>query len=281
MKSLVINADDLGMCESTNSAIADAHRRGILTSASLMATGVAFDHAYEHVVRANPRLGIGLHVCLTNGRALCPPSEIPLLVDDQGRFRNGFLSLYRLTLTRPQAVLTQVEREVSAQFERLLSHGISIDHVDGHRHVHMIPRIFPVVSCLALRYGCAAIRVAHEPFVPSRALLRPLGLPRLMANLPKKLLLSALARRNRPVAGPLAMSHRTIGILGSGRMDRLAVLDAIANDFDGATEIITHPGLYSANSRAELLALLDPHVRDQLHAHGRSPRRFSEIGSVT
>jgi hypothetical protein len=281
MKSLVINADDLGISESTNLAIADAHRRGVLTSASVMATGIAFDHAVAAVVHANPQLGIGLHVCLTDGSALSRPADIPLLVDAQGRFRHGFLSLYRLTLTRPQEITGQIEREITAQFERVLACGISIDHVDGHRHVHMIPRIFPIVSRLAQRYGCAAIRMAHEPLLLSRALLRPSGLPRLLGNLPKKVVLSVLARRNRGAAEPLAVSHRTFGILGSGGMDRVALLDAVARDLDGATEIITHPALSSASGRAELLALLDPHVRARLHAQGRALRRFSEIRSTT
>ncbi|MFM7281457.1 MAG: ChbG/HpnK family deacetylase, partial [Planctomycetia bacterium] len=35
---LIVNADDLGLSEAVNRAIFDAHRLGILTSTSLMAT---------------------------------------------------------------------------------------------------------------------------------------------------------------------------------------------------------------------------------------------------
>jgi len=296
MRAVIINADDLGCCESTNLAIAEAHRQGILTSASLMANGSAFDHAIEHVVCPNSGLGIGLHVCLTGGSALSPPAEIPLLVDEKGRFRNGFLSLYRLTLSRPEDVVKQIELEVSAQFERLLSRGISIDHVDSHRHVHMIPRIFAIVARLTRRYGCAAIRVSDEPFMSLGAMVRPSGLPRLLSNLPKKLLLSALARRNRHAARPLRVADRTYGILGSGRMDHRAILDALAGDLDGVTEIITHPGtgaahlagatraemrfLCSADRRAELLALLDIDIRDRIHSRAGWAGRFCDISMM-
>ena len=43
MKQLIINGDDLGVCEATNLAIAEAFTNGILTSASLMANGPAFE----------------------------------------------------------------------------------------------------------------------------------------------------------------------------------------------------------------------------------------------
>lgn len=293
MRAVIINADDLGSCESTNLAIAEAHLRGVLTSASLMANGTAFDHAVQHVVQQNAGLGIGLHICLTGGRALSAPEQIPLLVDRDGRFRHGFVSLYRLTVSRRHEALSQIEHEVSMQFEHLQSRGISIDHVDSHRHVHMIPRIFPLVARLARRYGCRTIRMADEPFMSLRSMIRPREVTRLLSNLPKKLLLSTLARRNRLAVGPLGVPSRTFGILGSGKMDRRAILEALSGNSDGVIEIITHPGsgsadlpgataaelrfLCSANRRAELQALLDPDVRDRLRACAGSASRFCDL----
>jgi homogentisate 1,2-dioxygenase len=61
MKELILNADDFGLTQGINHGIIRAHRDGILTSATLMATGSAFDHAVEQV-RANPTLGVGCHL---------------------------------------------------------------------------------------------------------------------------------------------------------------------------------------------------------------------------
>lgn len=296
MRAVIINADDLGVCESTNLAIAEAHRRGILTSASLMANGSAFDHAIATVVNPNPRLGIGLHLALTStGRALSPPDGIPLLADAQGQFRHGFLSLYRLTLSRPVEVLNEIEREVCAQFDRVVTRGIAIDHVDSHRHVHMIPRIFAVVAQVARRYGCDTIRMSDEPLASLRPMLHPSSVPRLLSNLPKKIVLSTLARRNRSAARTFRVARRTFGILGSGRMDRRALIAALSGDLNGVTEVITHPGsgdgdlpgataaerrfLTSADRRAELLALLDPDVREHLQARAGLGTRFADLAN--
>lgn len=294
MKQLIINADDLGICESTNRAIDEAFRHGVLTSASLMANGIAFDHAVEHVVRPNPGLGIGLHVCLTNARSLCPAEEVPLLVDERGRFRHGFVSLCRLTLTRRISVMEQIEREIAAQFESLQGRDVPVDHLDSHRHVHMIPAIFDVVIRLARRYQCPAIRISHEPFPRLRALLRPSRLPLLFNNVSKKLVLSALAAIDRRKAPDLLRSNRVYGILGSGRMDGDGVRDAVASAGEGTSEIIVHPGgddpvmdpeasdlerrfLLSPNRRAEFLALVDPGTRKAIHRAGCRPVGCSDV----
>ena len=43
MKDLIVNADDLGWTAGVNRGIAEAHRNGIVTSASLIANGGAFE----------------------------------------------------------------------------------------------------------------------------------------------------------------------------------------------------------------------------------------------
>ena len=42
MKNLIVNADDLGWTEGVNRGIAEEHRNGIVSSASLLANGPAF-----------------------------------------------------------------------------------------------------------------------------------------------------------------------------------------------------------------------------------------------
>src|SRR5271169_5712936 len=84
MKQLILNADDFGLTRGVNQGIIRAHREGILTSATLMATGPAFSDAAE-LARANPTLGIGCHLVLTGGIAVSPARDIPSLVDRNGR----------------------------------------------------------------------------------------------------------------------------------------------------------------------------------------------------
>src|ERR1700760_2157932 len=81
---LIINADDFGLTPGVNRAIAELHQARALTSATLMATGSAFDDAVA-IAHANPALGVGCHIVLTDGAPVSPPQSIPTLIGADGR----------------------------------------------------------------------------------------------------------------------------------------------------------------------------------------------------
>ena len=156
---LIVNADDFGISEGVNNGIVEAHRRGILTSTTAMANMPAFDHAVQ-LWRETPELGVGVHLNLTSGTSLLPPSQIPDLVRPDGRFHTLSFMLRQLTLGRLDE--GQIEVELRAQVERVISAGIQPTHVDSHHHVHMHPRLQPIVVEVAQRYGIRALRSTFE-----------------------------------------------------------------------------------------------------------------------
>jgi len=81
---LIVNADDFGIAEAVNRGIVEAHDRGIVTSASIMATGSSFERAVV-LARERPKLGIGVHLVLTEQRPLAG-AYVPTLVGPDGRF---------------------------------------------------------------------------------------------------------------------------------------------------------------------------------------------------
>ena len=95
---LIINADDFGLTRGINRSIIELHQAGVLTSATLMATGPAFEHAVA-VARANPALGIGCHIVFTDGTPASPPDKIPTLIGpDRRNFRPSLISFLRALL---------------------------------------------------------------------------------------------------------------------------------------------------------------------------------------
>src|SRR5881398_1755567 len=60
---LIVNADDFGQSRGINRGIAEAHERGIVTSASLMVRWPAAAEAAAYA-RGHPRLRVGLHLDL-------------------------------------------------------------------------------------------------------------------------------------------------------------------------------------------------------------------------
>lgn len=115
MRKLIVTADDLGISVGTNQAIQEGHRKGVLTSTSVLVTMPAFIDAVESVFPGNPALGVGLHLNLTSGPAALGKADIPLLVDEHGHFLHSFFGLYRMLLSRHRRqTLEQIRVELQA-----------------------------------------------------------------------------------------------------------------------------------------------------------------------
>src|SRR5262245_41291022 len=65
-RRVIINADDFGASEEVNEAVIRAYKEGVLTSASLMVTGQAFDQAVR-LANENPGLAVGIHLVTVVG----------------------------------------------------------------------------------------------------------------------------------------------------------------------------------------------------------------------
>jgi chitin disaccharide deacetylase len=256
MKSVIINADDLGISISTNLAINNAFQRGLLTSASLIVNMSAYTHAVEHVVRNNTNKGIGLHLILTEGRSVLNKSEIPLLVDNNGFFKNDFLSIYYKTKTN-RDILKQIDVEINAQFEKAYSDGIIFDHVNAHHHVHMIPAVFDLVVKSAKKYQCSAVRFAYEQFPFPHRGWYPIYycLPFVNGNIIKKIILNFFAKFIKNPNIDIFMPDYCFGILHSGCMDVRKFRYIFSCISEGTTEIIVHPGLQNSQIPDEMYAL--------------------------
>ena len=157
----IFNADDFGISKGVNAAIVQAHRRGFLNSTSLMVNQKYAADAVEFA-KQMPDLEIGLHINLTNENPAANPKDIPLLVDEKGKLKNGFVNLLLLSFLHPRELEKQAEIEIRAQIKKYLQSGLKLEHLDGHRHVHLIPAIFKAVQRLAEEFEVKRIRVMNE-----------------------------------------------------------------------------------------------------------------------
>jgi len=144
---LTVTADDFGISPSLNEAVLLGAEKGILTATSLLPAMPFAREGLETARIRTPWLGIGLHLTLTSGLSVLPVEKIPLLVDENGRFRHGFASLF-LGLNSGSAekrreFQNQAREEWLAQFYLFQAlqreFGFLADHLDSHQHVHLIP----------------------------------------------------------------------------------------------------------------------------------------------
>lgn len=146
MKRLIVNADDFGLTAGVSRGILDAHRRGIVTSTTLMAN-LPLEGALLEDLKAS-RLGVGLHLNLTLGRPISPPEEIPSLLDAEGKFFRD--PLRQAAQAKPEEVELELRAQV-AVFTRLL--GRKPTHLDSHHHVGRHLPVRDVVFALAEELG--------------------------------------------------------------------------------------------------------------------------------
>jgi predicted glycoside hydrolase/deacetylase ChbG (UPF0249 family) len=242
--ALVVNADDLGVSKGATLGIIKAHREGIVTSASLAVTTPFYQHAVDSCVRPCPELGIGLHFTLTSGKPVSVRDQIPLLVGANGFFRWRFTSLLRaVSVQRNPDLVNQIELELQAQIARLIADGIKPDHIDGERHVHLIPGIFEKVVAAAKRHGIPFVRAGRDIGLES---IRSAHLPGLVmqGGFVKSALLSGLSSLGRPrLTGGVSSAEHVASYLYTGRLDLMMKALFSKRPPPGVTEIMVHPGI--------------------------------------
>jgi len=166
-KRLIVNADDLGRTEGINEGIFDAHRRGIVTSATMMVNYPAARRVAA-LSRDRPTLGIGLHVALSGGPPALPPEQVRSMVD-----ANGMLPAKPAGLAASDRA--EVLAEVRAQLRRFREiMGRDPTHFDSHHHSHReVPAVFDAILTLAWETGLP-VRSASPSMAES---LRREGVP--------------------------------------------------------------------------------------------------------
>jgi hopanoid biosynthesis associated protein HpnK len=283
VRKLIVTGDDFGLAVPVNEAIEEAHRRGILTTASLMIGGAA---ARDAVARAKrlPSLKVGLHLVLVEGRPVLPSCEIPDLVDGRGEFSTRLVGAGLNFFFRP-GVRRQLEAEIRAQFLAFQETGLLLDHVNAHNHMHLHPTVLGLILKVGREFGLRAMRVPYEPVFPSwRASRRGLvsKLAGWMLLYPWIQILKVRLRR----AG-IRCNDFVFGLNDSGHLHQDIFLRLLSCVPQGVTEIYCHPAtrrcaeldraMPDYEHEQEFKALVSPAVREAIAESGFQRIAFSEL----
>jgi hopanoid biosynthesis associated protein HpnK len=282
-KILIVTADDFGSTPEVNEAVERAHREGILTSASLMIGAPAAADALARARRL-PQLAIGLHVVLTDGLSLLGPSDLPRLVDAQGRFR-GSMAAVSFRLAADPALRREIRREIRAQFEACRRAGLRVTHADSHKHFHTHPLVFEDLVSVGRDYGLRSLRLPYEPSGVGWSIAGTGGRLPSPATLAMILPLRRMRRRCRELG--IATNDCVLGLRASGSMDAARVLRALRSPVTGTVELYLHPATVSgaavspsaalALHEAEYRALLDHDVKRAVRDLGWTLSTYNEL----
>ena len=267
---IVIHADDFGETTSITDGIRRAIEAGALTSTSIMANMPATAYALRNVRPLSGQASFGVHLNLCEGRPLTPATT---LKGASGEFHPKRMLIRRALSGR--LALPELEQEIAAQIALIRDAGVSISHVDGHKHLHQLPIISTAVANVLPRFRIGRVRVTRLQSVAalgkSGTLLRELAAWR-----------AARIFRKAGLHSPV----RTVDLgeilrKGFGRHGPGSLVDS-----RGAVELCCHPALDepiaakpSSHRRSqELDYLLSAQFRELLNQVGARPVSYWEVG---
>jgi predicted glycoside hydrolase/deacetylase ChbG (UPF0249 family) len=239
MKRLIINADDFGLAPGVNRAIVELQQAGALSSATLMANGPFFSPAV-YMAFAQPALAVGCHVVLVDGSPCLRPAQVPSLVDPRNpsSLRPSVGSFFA-DLVRGRIREEEIEAEAIAQIRRVQSSGITVSHIDSHKHVHAFPRVLAPLLRAARQCGVRSVRNPFEPWWSLKA-TRPAGTVRRMQVHVMRTQGRAFTRLTREHG--MMTADGSMGLLATGILDD-SVLRALLRAMPpGTWELVCHPG---------------------------------------
>lgn len=293
MRRLIVNADDFGLTAGVNRAIVEAHEGGVVSSATLMANGQAFDEAIG-LAQSRPGLGVGCHIVLVDGVPLLDRKQVESLLDGGDRsgsphFRDGIAKFGALALLGRLSA-DEIEAEATAQIRKLQGARIEVTHLDSHKHTHVFPRVLRPLLRAAKNCGVRAIRNPFERIQGAQLAASP----SLWRRWTEVGLLRSMARQFREAVEEAGIStpDGTLAIVATGALDDRLLRLMVESLPDGTWELVCHPGYNDSDLQAvrtrlresreqELRILTSQSTRDLLAANQVELISFRALAAAT
>jgi predicted glycoside hydrolase/deacetylase ChbG (UPF0249 family) len=229
-----------------------------------------------------PLLSVGCHIMLIDGEPVLDAKRLPSITSAHARglrFRDGLKSFAARALAG-RLDPDEIEDEANAQIRKLQSAGISVSHVDTHKHTHLFPAVLRPLLRAARACGVHAIRNPFGPRMPLKAsdLVKR---PNLWTRYAEVRFLRTLAAKFGEAAKKedLITPNGTFGIIVTGALDEKLFRSIAEIIPEGTWEFVCHPGyndddLKSVKTRlrasreTELRVLTMPQARELLAQQG-------------
>src|ERR1700674_3491253 len=154
---LIVNADDLGASEAINNETFALMEAGLVTSATLMANGPAFEDAVKRSRRL-PNCSFGVHLNLTSFAPLSRSHDLAAAL------RGGELFPELLAPRFSSELRKALEQELVLQVQRVVDAGVPVTHFDSHNFAHSSQSLFFAVKAAQRQFGIRKVRCTLDVF---------------------------------------------------------------------------------------------------------------------
>jgi predicted glycoside hydrolase/deacetylase ChbG (UPF0249 family) len=270
-RRLIVNADDYGRAPGVSRGILQAHREGIVTSATAMVNQPGAQAQLEQALTC-PHLGLGLHLVFTAWRPVLPPEAIPGLLDEHG----FFLDQHTVWAQAEQIPLKSLKAELTAQIDRFAAWaGRLPDHLDCHHFDYLYPPFFQVYADLAARFDLPV----RAPFPPETDFRRAVDSLLFLEDFPQDLVRGMIVTNTNllQARGLAYPDHFIATFFGREALTLDFLLRLLDTLPEGSSELMCHPGYddpalaqshYRTQRELELALLTHPQVRRRIEDLG-------------
>lgn len=269
MRTLIINADDLGANTQRTHGIFQCMEFGIVTNTTLLANASDSDRAGKQAREKG--LSVGLHLNLTEEYPLSKSDAIGSLLEGNGMFLQG----ERMTnaLDAGEVQRAHLEREIRAQVDWFFDIVGAPTHVDGHHHIHIHPLVAAALIPVLERYGMRFVRIPIEDPLP------PFGYIVTEAEIEEARRIGRAAAIAKDMYGAygITSSDHFRGLTLSGNASIKNLRHIIGRLPEGVTELMVHPGSactfgtpfdLDPQRQTELRMLTDVSIAEELKERG-------------
>ena len=156
MIKVIINADDLGKSPTVNREIGYALSNGYISSSTILANSLYWDEVHD-IVDSNPQASFGIHLNLTEGKAL---TENPIfhtlgIVDKDNKFTSNIRSQDLSNSDLLEAIYLEWDQQMH---KVVCEEKIKVSHIDGHHHIHTDVRLLEVLTRILNKWNVKYVR---------------------------------------------------------------------------------------------------------------------------
>lgn len=253
---IICHADDYGISLHASKDILALIEKNKLNGISVIPNMSCYSECMElllPVMERRPELSVALHLNLFEGHCCADPTQLPLLVDENGCFICSWIQLLKHSFSGTRNALRhQLSLEIHAQIRKLLD-VMPSDYtlcIDSHQHSHMIPVVWDALRDVILchHYELQYIRIAREPLIPY------LSCPSLYhtyppVNIAKNIILQlcTLHTHKNPITATQS-GYSLWGLIMGGSMDEARIHKLMPKfrkygQTPATLELLFHPGI--------------------------------------
>jgi chitin disaccharide deacetylase len=281
MKTLIINADDMGVSPHVNRAIVALYKASAITGTSIISPGEAFAEACCSL-KENGIEEVGAHLTLTgNFRPVTLKGEgMKSFMARNGRFPKNYI-LFALGVFLGKIGRKELKNELIAQIEKVLEQGLTLTHLDSHEHVHMLPEVWEIALELCAEFSIPYIRIPLET-LPSNG--SGSGVKDVIRS--RALRFFSKSAHKRLSGTSVRVNDMFLGHVHSGKLNGDVLSFMADNIAEGITELAIHPADNSPelfkefpwyrNGPAEIKALMSEKWKNKLNEQGVTTATHSE-----